>query len=157
MLLVATLLLGLSFPSSSRTSWMRPESFRLVIGMTRSDAITVIKESGWEIEDRGNLVNVDYDGNKALTLEFNRDRLRGVRFELYALIPEVQKAFNEERTFLKEKLGEPKKTIRSSSIVLYDSTLPNVMMVASTDPKSENGRKGIGMLVVRYFDPLAKK
>jgi hypothetical protein len=134
---------------------MRPESFRLVIGMTRTDALGVIKESGWEIEDRGDQVNVDYDGNKALTLEFQRDRLRGVRFELYALIPEIQKAFDEERAFLKDKLGEPKKAVRS--LVLYDSTLPNIMMVASTETNTDNGRKGIGRLVVRYFDPLAKK
>jgi hypothetical protein len=31
------------------------------------------------------------------------------------------------------------------------------MMVASTDPKPENGRKGIRLLVVRYFDPAAPK
>jgi hypothetical protein len=27
------------------------------------------------------------------------------------------------------------------------------MVVISADPKSENGRRGLGMLVVRYFDP----
>ena len=156
MLLIATLLLTVSFPSNSKTSWMRPESFRLVIGMTRAEALRVVKESGWDIDDRGDQVNVDYDGNKALTLEFGRDRLRAVRFELFALIPEIRQAFDEERAFLKKTLGEPKKT-RSQSIVLYDSTLPNVMMVASTETNTENGRKGIGRLVVRYFDPLAKK
>jgi hypothetical protein len=159
MLLVATLLLGLSFPSTSKTSWMRPESFRLVIGMTRDDALTALKGSGWRISDGEDAhhVLVEYDGNKAVTMEFNGGRLRGLRFELFGLIPDIHAAFNEERAFLKEKLGEPKKGIRSRSIVLYDSTLPNVMMVASTDPKSENGRKGIGLLVVRYFDPLAPK
>jgi hypothetical protein len=159
MLLVATLLLGLSFPSTSKTSWMRPESFRLVIGMTRADAMTALQGSGWEIqkgEDPDKVV-VEYDGNKAMTLEFQRDRLRAVRFELFGLIPDIHAAFAEERAFLKQKLGEPKRVVRSRSVVLYDSTLPNVMMVASTDPKSENGRKGIGLLVVRYFDPTAPK
>lgn len=157
MLLVATLLLGLSFPSTSQTSWMRPESFRLVIGMSRTDAIAALKESGWDIEEKGDQVLVEYDANKALTLEFERSRLRAIRFELFALIPQIRTAFDEERASLRAKLGEPKKAVKSQSIVLYDSTLPNVMMVASTDPNSENGRKGIGLLVVRYFDPLARK
>ncbi len=159
MLFAISLLLGLSFPSASKTSWMRPESFRLIIGMTRDEAMTVLKTSSWEIqkgEDPDKVV-VEYDGNKAMTLEFQRDRLRGIRFELFGLIPEIHAAFAEERAFLKEKLGEPKRQIRSKQIVLYDSILPNVMMVASTDPQSENGRKGIGLLVVRYFDPLAIK
>lgn len=154
MLFVATLLLSLTFPSNSKTSWMRPESFRLTIGMTRAEALAEVKESGWGIDDRGDQVNVDYDGNKALTLEFNKGRLRAVRFELFALIPEIVKAFDEERAFLKKKLGDPKK-VRSQSIVLYDSTLPNIMMVASTETNTENGRKGIGRLVIRYFDPVA--
>jgi hypothetical protein len=159
MLLVATLLLGLSFPSTSKTSWMRPESFRLVIGMTRADAMVALTESGWEIQkgDDADKVVVQYDGNKALTLEFQRDRLRAIRFELFGFISEIHAAFAEERAFLKEKLGEPKGHIRSKSIVLYDSILPNVMIVASTDPQSENGRKGIGLLVVRYFDPTAPR
>ena len=156
MLFFATLLLTVAFPSSSKTSWMRPESFRLAIGMTRTEALETLKTGGWEIDDRGDQVNLEYDGNKALTLEFNKDRLRGVRFELFALIPEIRTAFDEERAFLKEKLGEPKKTVKSNSVVLYDSTLPNVMMVASTETTTENGRKGIGRLLIRYFDPVRK-
>jgi hypothetical protein len=157
MLLITSLLLALSFPSNSKTSWMRPESFRLVIGMTKAEAMHTLDDTGWDIEDRGDQVNLEYDGNKALTLEFTRDRLKAVRFELFALIPEIRRAFDEERRFLKEKLGDPRKAARSDSIVVYDSILPNVMMVASTETTTENGKKGIGRLVVRYFDPLAKK
>ena len=157
MLLLTTLLLSLAFPSNSKTSWMRPESFRLSIGMPKPDAMNALKQSGWDIEDRGDTVNVEYDGNKALTLEFSKERLYGIRFELFALIPEIKQAFDEERAFLKETLGEPKTAVKSKTIVLYDSTLPNVMMVASTETDSENGRKGIGRLLVRYFDPVAKK
>ena len=157
MLLITTLLLSLAFPSNSKTSWMRPESFRLSIGMPKTDAMMALEQSGWDIDDRGDTVNVEYDGNKALTLEFTKDRLYGIRFELFALIPEIKQAFDEERAFLKGKLGDPKKAVKSKSIVLYDSTLPNVMMVASTETDTENGRKGIGRLLVRYFDPVAKK
>ena len=155
MLLLASLLLAISFPSNSKTSWMRPDAFRLVIGMTKTEAMTALNASGWDIEDRGDTVNVEYDGNKALTLEFAKERLKGVRFELFGLIPDIRQAFAEQRAFLKEKLGEPKKAPRSDTVVIYDSTLPNVMMVASTELDTENGRKGIGRLVVRYFDPLA--
>jgi hypothetical protein len=157
MLLITSLVLALSFPSNSKTSWMRPESFRLTIGMSKSEAMSTLNGTGWDIEDRGETVNVEYDGNKALTLEFTKDRLYGVRFELFGLIPDIRKAFDEERAFLKEKLGDPKKAGRSATIVIYDSTLPNIMMVASTETTTENGKKGIGRLLVRYFDPLAKK
>jgi len=134
---------------------MRPESFRLVIGMTKTEAMESLNGSNWDVEDKGDTVNVEYDGNKALTLEFKGDRLRAVRFELFGLIPEIRQAFDEQRKFLKEKLGDPKKAARSDSVVVYDSILPNVMMVASTELDTENGRKGIGRLVVRYFDPVA--
>ena len=157
MLLITSLLLALSFPSNSKTSWMRPESFRLTIGMSKTEAMTTLKDTGWDIEDRGDAVNLEYDGNKALTLEFTRDRLYGVRFELFALIPEIRKAFDEERAFLREKHGDPRKAAKSDTLVVYDTTLPNIMMVASTETTTENGRKGIGRLVVRYFDPVAKK
>ena len=39
MLLFLALLLSTPFPSSSRTAWMRPESFRLSIGMARTEAV----------------------------------------------------------------------------------------------------------------------
>ena len=39
-------------------------------------------------------------------------------------------------------------------VVVYDDRLPNIMVVLSADPKSEYGRKGIGYLAVRYYDPV---
>ena len=53
---------------------------------------------------------------------------------------------------MKESLGQPKK-MKSKSVLLYDRILPNVMVVLSADPKSANAQKGLGILVVRYFDP----
>jgi hypothetical protein len=78
--------------------------------------------------------------------------LWSIRFELFAFLPDSKTAFNEEKAFLHESLGEPKK-LKSKSVLVYDSTLPNVMVVLSADPKSENGAKGLGILVVRYYDP----
>jgi len=155
MLLVATLLLGLSFPSTSKTSWMRPESFHLIVGMSREDTVKTLKESGWKTKkgDDDDQLVIDYADDKAVTLQFHRDRLRSIRFELFTFLPDAHTAFAEEKAFLREALGQPKKTIKSKSVLLYDGTLPNVMVVLSADPKSANGQKGLGILVVRYYDP----
>jgi len=150
MLLALALFLATAFPSSSRTAWMRPESFRLTIGMSREDAVKTLKDDGWKPEkgDRDNQLIVDYAGNKSLTLEFQRERLTSIRFELFVMMPEVGGAFDEEKTFLRNKHGEPK-AIKSKSMLIYDSTLPNIMVVQTKDQT-----KGLGVLAVRYYDPL---
>jgi hypothetical protein len=151
---VLALLLAIPFPASSRTSWMRPQSFRLAVGMTRAEALHELETTGWKPKPtkNANRLIVDYGDDRALTLEFQRDRLSSLRFELFAFLPEARKAFEEEARYLRETMGEPRNT-RSKSILLYDKTLPNVMVVVADDPKSDNGRKGLGILVVRYFDP----
>ncbi|HVS30173.1 MAG TPA: hypothetical protein VMS98_01845 [Thermoanaerobaculia bacterium] len=151
-----TLLLATAFPSASKTSWMTPQSFRLTIGMARGAAVQTLMESGWTLKPGRNEdeVVIDYSAEKALTLEFSRERLRSVRFELFALLPEVQAAFFEQKTYLQKAHGEPKRNVRSKSIVLYDDRLPNIMVVVSADPKTEYGRKGFGYLAVRYYDPV---
>ncbi len=151
-----TLLLATSFPSSSKTSWMTPESFRLTIGMSRAEAVKTLETSGWTVK-RGRADSelvVDYSEDKAMTLEFRRNRLRSVRFELFALIPEIRLAFTEQQALLRKAHGEPKKNVKSKSVVIYDDRLPNIMVVLSDDPKSDYGKKGFGYLAVRYFDPL---
>ncbi len=155
---IALFLLALvtSFPSNSKTSWMTPQSFHLTIGMTRSEAEKTLRESGWTLKpgrDKSQMV-VDYSEDKALTLDFAKDRLRSIRFELFALIPDIREAFVEQKTLLKKELGNPKK-LRSSSIVVYDNRLPNIMVVLSDSPKSSYGKKGFGFLAVRYYDPVA--
>lgn len=153
------LVTALQFPSSSQTSWMRPESFRIHIGMTRAEAIAVLRDGGWEAKPgtAGDQLVVDYGDDKALTLDFRRERLRSARFELYAFLPDVRKAFEEQRSFLAKTLGEPRRARSSRSLVLYDNVLPNVLVVVSDSADSENGRKGIGLLAVRYFDPTTPK
>ena len=130
---------------------MRPESFHLAIGMSRSE--TLEKLEAWKLIKKGYQMVIDYADDKAVTLEFHKDRLRSIRFELYCFLPDSHSAFEEEKAFLRESLGTPKK-LKSSTIVAYTDTLPNVMVVLSADPKSENGSKGLGILVVRYYDPL---
>ena len=151
-MLTALLLLGAVLPSN-KTAWMRPDSFHLVIGMPRAAAVKTLEEGGWKPKpgnDRNHLV-VDYADDKSLTLQFGRDRLRAVNFELFALVPEAHVAFAQQKEALRERFGQPRKT--APSVVLYDDRLPNVMMVLSADPKSEHGRRGLGLVVVRYFDP----
>jgi len=152
MLLLVALLLSTPFPSSSRTAWMRPESFRLTIGMARTEVMKRLKEDGWKPQkgDNDNQMIVDYSSNKSLTLEFQKERLASVRFELFVMIPEVGSAFDEERTFLRNTLGDPK-PIKSKSMIIYDATLPNVMVVQTKD-----NSKGLGVLAVRYYNPVLK-
>ncbi len=155
---IVLLLLALvsSFPSNSKTSWMAPLSFRLTIGMKRSDAEKALRDAGWNVKpgkDKNEAV-VDYSDDKSMTLEFGRDRLRSVRFELFALIPEIRAAFAEQRSMLKKEHGVPK-LLKSDSVVVYDDRLPNIMVVLSDNPKSDYGKKGFGYLAVRYYDPVA--
>jgi hypothetical protein len=145
------LLLFTSFPSTSRTSWMRPESFHLTIGMSRADALTALEKWAPKRGKDANEMVVDYADDKALTLQFSKDRLTSVRFELFVFLPEIRLAFEEERARLAESRGKPRKATKS--ILIYDNALPNVMVVAADDPKSQQGKQGIGILAVRYYDP----
>jgi len=158
MIALLALLLATEFPSNSKTAWMQPESFHLAVGMARNEAMEKLKATGWktkQVKDE-NHVLIDYSDDKAVTLEFHRDRLWSIRFELFAFLPDSVTAFHEEKAFLQQSLGQPKK-LKSKSVLLYDSTLPNVMVVLSANPKSENGAKGLGILVVRYYDPAPKR
>ncbi len=151
MAFILALFLTTAFPSGSQTSWMRLESFRLSIGMTRDEAIEAIKV--WNPKkgkDRDEIV-IDYSGDKAMTLEFRHDRLHSVRFELFAFLPQARKAFDEEQAHLRKARGAPRKATKS--VLIYDTALPNVMVVLTDNPKSEQGKKGLGVLAVRYYDP----
>ena len=158
MIAVLAFLLATAFPSSSRTAWMRPEAFHLAIGMSRADTLKRLESDGWKTKpgkDASQVV-VDYTDERSMTLGFERDRLNSIRFELFEVLPQIRSAFDEEKAFLKTKLGRPKR-VKSKSVVLYENVLPNVMVVVSADPKSEQGKQGVGMLVVRYFDPIQVK
>lgn len=141
----------IAFPSTSRTSWMRLESFHLTIGMTRDDAVKAVAAWNPKFGKDKNEIVVDYAGDKALTLEIKNDRLKSVRFELFLLLPEVRKAFDEMKTYLVQSRGAARKS--TSSILIYDNALPNLMVVVTDDPRSEQGKKGLGALMVRYYDP----
>ena len=147
MTLLMALLLAAPFPSSSLTSWMRPEPFHLTIGMTHDAALAALSANGWKTKSgaKADQLEVEYSDDRTVTLQFARGRLKSVRFELFALLPEIRKAFDEEKATLRSELGAGKVT---KSVVLYDKILPNVMIVFSPDQK-----KGIGMLSVQYFDP----
>ena len=138
-------------PSAGKTDWMRLESFHLRIGMSRADALGAVEAWAPKSGRNANEIFVDYADDKALTLAFERDRLKSVRFELFVFLPEVPKVFDEQRTYLRGALGQPRKATKS--ILIYDGALPNVMVVAAASPTSEQGKKGLGVLAVRYYDP----
>ena len=138
--ILLALLLATAFPSTSRTSWMRPDSFHLTIGMSRADAMTALEKWAPKPGKDANEMVVDYSDDKALTLLFRKDRLISVRFELFVFLPEIRAAFDEERAYLAESLGKPRKATKS--ILIYDNALPNIMVVASDRPKSQHGKQG---------------
>lgn len=138
------LLLTIAAPT---TDWMRLDAFHLTIGMPRAAAIEAVRAWNPKQGKDANELFVDYAGDKSLTLEFRKDRLQSVRFELFVLLPNVRQAFEEKR----KAMGEPRKATRS--ILIYDDALPNVMVVVADDPKSAQGKKGLGVLAVRYYDP----
>lgn len=145
------LLLFSAFPSNSRTSWMNLDSFRLAIGMPRAEVVEKLEKWNPKAGKADDELVVDYSEDKALTLEFRKGRLNSVRFELFVFLPEVRKAFDEQREHLNQSLGVPRKATKS--ILIYDGALPNVIVVVNDDPKSEQGKKGVGVLAVRYYDP----
>lgn len=153
--LLLSLFLSTAFPSSTKTSWMSPQSFRLMIGMKRADAMKTLEQSGWTVKRGRNDDEfvLDYSDDKALTLEFRKERLRSIRFELFAMLPEVRQAFAEQKKLLEKEHGVPKRG--QAKVVVYDDRLPNIMVVLADDPKSDYGQKGIGYLAVRYYDPVA--
>jgi len=154
MIAVLAFFFATAFPSNSKTSWMRPESFHLTIGMNRDAAVKALESNGWKTKkgDSAGQILVDYADDKSLTLQFAGERLTSIRFELFTILQDAPKAFEEERVFLRESLGKPRKATKK--VVIYDHKLPNVMAVLSADPKSEQAQKGVGMLVVRYYDPV---
>jgi len=154
MIAVLALFFATAFPSNSKTSWMRPESFHLKVGMNRAAAVKALESNGWKTKhgDGENQLVVDYADDKSITLHFRRDRLDSIRFELFTILQDAPVAFEEERAYLHESLGKPR--MASKKILIYDHTLPNVMAVLSADPKSEQAQKGgVGMVIVRYYDP----
>jgi hypothetical protein len=153
MITVAALLFATAFPSTSKTSWMRPESFHLAIGMPRAEALKAV--AIYKPSEKNDEASFDYNDSEGVTLQFHGDRLHAVRFEFFAFLPDARAAFEEEKTWLQSTFGPSKKA--TPQLVIYDDRLPNVIAVLSADPKSEQGKKGIGMLVVRYYDPVTVK
>ena len=148
---LASLLLLTSAPPVPRTDWMRLDAWHLTIGMPRSQAVSALR--AWTPKRGGtdDQLVVDFSGERAATLQFRGERLVSVRFELFVLLPETRKAFEEVRAQLLATLGAPRRATKS--VLVYDNTLPNVLVAVADDPKSEQGKKGLGVVAVRYYDP----
>ena len=148
---ILALLLFAGMPSNSRTSWMRPDAFRLSIGMPRAEVMRALEKWAPKKGRSGDELIVDYTDDKAITLEFRKGRLVSMRFELVEYVNGIRGAFDEEKKYLLGAHGKPR--MSTKSILIYDNTLPNVMVVVNDDPTSEQGKKGLGVLAVRYYDP----
>jgi hypothetical protein len=146
--LIAIILFAVA-PNVSQTAWMRPDAFHLTIGMTKGEAVKALADGGVTLRDgdhAGQMI-ADITPTKSLTLEFAKERLQSVRFELFTMSDVIGSAFEEEKKSLRDSFGAPK-AISSKAMVIYDRTLPNVMAVMTIDTK-----QGLGTLAVRYFDP----
>lgn len=154
MLPTIALLLATTFPSSSRTSWMRPESFHLVVGMPRAEAMKTLERDGWKPRPLkgSDELTFDYTEARGVTLQFHKERLSAIRFEFFAFVDEAHSVFEEERSYLKSTFGEPH--TKTKSLLVYDRQLPNIIAVLSMN-QAANARHLIGMVVVRYYDPVA--
>lgn len=151
LLLSLVLLATVTSTPDSRVGWMRPDSFHLKVGMPRHEALQALDSWSPKKGSSDDEIVVDYSDERALTLVFRNDRLQSVRFELFVMLPEVRQAFEEERLYLRDTFGEPRKT--TESVLIYDQTLPNIIVVVGDDPKSKQGEQGVGVLAVRYYDP----
>jgi hypothetical protein len=136
-------------PSITHTAWMRPDAFHLTIGMRKANAVKALKDGGVTLRDgdHADQMVADITPTKSLTIEFTKERLQSVRFELFTMSDVIGSAFEEEKKSLRDSLGAPK-PISSKAMIIYDHTLPNVMAVMTIDTK-----QGLGTLAVRYFDP----
>jgi hypothetical protein len=154
--LTFALLLATTFPSNSPTGWMQPASFRLSLGMSEKAVLQRVKTLGLEAassKEKGVKVFA-YGDQRTLVLKFEKGTLRSIRFELVDFLPGVRKAFQEQQKLLSARLGPPNQKV-GDTVVIYDKTKPNVFVVANVDPASDAGKQGLGMLVVRYFEPAA--
>jgi hypothetical protein len=142
-----------AFSAPTKTSWMSPEAFHLSVGMRRSRAVAVLEGGGWKPRagKAPNHLIVDYGEQRSITMEFERDHLRSIRFELFDFIPAVKSAFAEEAAELKSRYGPAHK--KAASILIYEKRRPNIMVVMSTDARTTAGKEGLGFLTVRYFEP----
>ena len=145
------LLLTIAPGQDVRTDWMRPDAFHLAIGMSRAQVMSALAAWSPKPGKDANEIVVDYSEDRALTLEFKNERLRSIRFELFVMLPLVRKAFDGKRDALLRDRGDPRKATKS--ILIYDNALPNVMVVVKDDPNSAQGKHGLGVLAVRYYDP----
>src|SRR5205085_9772419 len=101
------LLLAILFalaPTTSETSWMRLDAFHLTVGMRKADAVKALTARGVTLRDgdhAGQMI-ADITQTKSITVEFSKERLRSVRFELFTMMDAVGAAFDEEKKFLRD-------------------------------------------------------
>jgi hypothetical protein len=144
-----------SFPASSQTSWMQPAAFHLRLNMTKSEVARVAKEHGWKLQKGKQPTHqvINFDDRKTVTLMYFNKRLQSIRFEMVDFFPAVKSGFGEQKTLLSKNLGGASTQFSTDTILVFDKKRPNVHVFLTADKTSDMGKQGIGMLVVRYFDP----
>jgi hypothetical protein len=154
-LLLATSALTGVFPSTSKASWMSPDAFHLAIGMPRAKVERLIASNALKSEPgklKDDLV-ILYDEGKTVTLTFERNRIRAIRFELVSFLPDLRAGFEEQKTLLVSRYGQPHQTKSAGTVMIWDHIVPNVFAVLSVSRNTPAGKQGVGFLIIRYVRP----
>jgi len=122
--------------------------------MSRARAVSALADSGRSLKPGKQTGEefIEYDQGRTLTLRFEGGVLSSIRFELVDFIPDVKKAFVEQRGSLAQRFGRPEVKSEGRTLI-FERRDQTIFAVISTDPKSSFGEKGLGFLVVRYFLP----
>lgn len=150
-LFLISLLLGGVAPEA-QTAWMSPARFHLTLGMSGAEAETAITRAGLssqEGKEPGHRLIVVSD-KRMITLAFENDRLRSIRFELIDFLPQIRTAWKENALRLRSEHGKPARQTESPRTLVYDGSDPEIYVFASLEPKGAFGEQGLGFLVVRY-------
>lgn len=152
-MVVLLLLLQLQFPAADETSWMEPASFHLDLGEPRSEVEASFAARGWRIErdDDGTFIH-DYAEGKVVTMEFRKDRLTSIRFELVSLRPRLSDNWEQVKSRLRDRFGDPE--VEKASLLLTGTEDEAVHAVLEDDLDSSLGKQGAGRIIVRYFVPV---
>jgi hypothetical protein len=150
-LLLISLLLGGVAPAA-QTAWMTPARFGLELGMPLEQAEAAIVRAGLtskEGKEPGHRL-VEVTEKRMITLAFEDDCLRSIRFELVDFLPEIRTAWKEIVLRMLAAHGKPSRQTESPRTLVYEERDPEIYVFASIEPKGAFGEQGLGFLVVRY-------
>lgn len=136
---------------------MDPAAFRVAVGMSEREVRERFTAAGVELqagEEPGELVG-NYEDGKTVTIHFRDGRVDSLRFELVDFLPLMTKHWEDVSARLKKKLGAPTTAVPGADVLIWQENRPNVIAALSRRRDDRFGEKGLGFVVIRYFEPPA--